>query len=212
MAHLLWRRTLATLATQFRQAMAGVAAPAMILTLALQPDSTLHGMTVGSFTLVLVMPTPKVSFNLHLPLYTLDELRANGYCAVHVLPPTERLAQLARQFAKGVKGTRLLAKLAVTPEEKRDGEPFHERTTPFALLKQGEDWDFVTVDGSLRIPILTNCERVFICKALDRMVVDSHELWVAEVVRIIGNLKHLPLGGLLYHRRNFHRVGMPLLR
>lgn len=212
MANLLWRRQSSTLATQFRQAMTGVAAPAMILTLAsAKGKGSLHGMTVGSFTLVLVMPTPKVSFNLHLPLYTLDELRHHKYCAVHVLPPTAYLAQLARQFAKGVKVAKL-SKLAVTPEEKRDGEPFHEMTTPFALLKQGEDWDYFSVDDAVEIPVLTNCERVFICKAIDRLVVDSHELWVAEVVRIIGNLKHLPLGGLLYYRRNFHRVGMPMSR
>lgn len=99
--------------------------------------------------------------------------------------------------------------MAVTAEEKRDGEMFHERTTPFCELKQHEDWRYYEIDG-IKLPILVEAERVFICKTVDLMVVDNHEIWVAVVARIIGNLKHLALGGLLYYNRNFHRIGLPL--
>ncbi|CAH2355465.1 hypothetical protein CLIB1423_27S00166 [[Candida] railenensis] len=196
-----------TLNDVFKSSMSRISCQAMILTAGqakVQAGSShttsLHGMTLSSTCSLSVYPTPLLQFNLHLPSYTSQTLHDSKHLALHLLPPNHNTANLARLFANGIKA----------PPAKDDGDIFHEKTTPFDTLEHGKDWKFHTVavdDLKFDIPILTAAEEVFICKKRSVFEIDSHEIWVVEVLEILSTPNDEPTGGLLYFNRNFHKIG-----
>lgn len=170
----------------------------MILTGPCRPGGTLHGMTVSSAASLLVHPTPLLQFNLHLPLYTRDALVEDGVFAVHMMPPTHRLVELARLFSNGVK--------------RNEATNQFEPTRPFDLLVEGVDWEARSggvLPTDVSVPVLLHAERAMLCKTHKVFAVGDHEIWVGEVVGVETH----PLeggrgaGGLLFHDRGFHIVG-----
>ncbi|KAL6944858.1 hypothetical protein ACO0RG_001613 [Hanseniaspora osmophila] len=106
-----------------------------------------------------------------------------------------------------------------TPVVKKRFLPFK----PFTILKP-TDYTVYPISVT-KLPLLNNCDRVFICKAAQNFRVGDHEIWVAEVqdilsgeelrkehVNIIENtetedevLKNI--GGLVYCNKEFKTVG-----
>ncbi|EGW33563.1 uncharacterized protein SPAPADRAFT_137703 [Spathaspora passalidarum NRRL Y-27907] len=202
------------LSDQFRQSMSRVSQQAMILTSGTPhatPINQLHGMTLGSVCSLSIYPKPVLQFNLHLPSYTSRELHSCRICAIHILPPSAESVHLLRIFAKGVKqDNQKELVLGTSKEEIRDGRIFHEMTRPFEKLEQNE-FRYHDVDD-VKVPILNEAEIVFICKARENFKVDSHEIWVVDVVDILrgGDEKSGGGGGVLYYNRGFHSVGESL--
>lgn len=178
------------------------------------PLSTLHGITLSSVCSLATTPTPLLSFNLHLPSHTSLALHArNGTMAIHMMPPSYTGAKLARIFASGIKVEKSYHSREISFKanklEQKDGEIFHERTTPFAHIFQG-NWVEWPLDDTLSLPLLKEAERVLICKKRLVMQVDNHEVWAVEVQDILNYNLCEPTGGLLYYNRKFHQVGDPL--
>ncbi|KAK6454658.1 flavin reductase like domain-containing protein [Scheffersomyces xylosifermentans] len=179
----------------------------MILTAATPNHQELHGMTLSSVCSLAVFPNPLLEFNLHLPSYTSQAIHENRYLAIHLLPPTSKSAFLSRVFASGVKKDKIGSELASTTEELKDGEVFHEMTTPFTRLPKS-DYNFHKVDDKISIPILKESEIIFICKLSKTLEVENHEIFVVDVLKIIQNEEYKnSTGGLLYFNRGFHKIG-----
>lgn len=189
----------------FKSSMARVASQAMILTggVSMNDTGALHGLTLSSVSSLSVYPKPLLQFNLHLPSYTSKTIHENeGLMAIHLMQPTFRGSKIGRIFAKGVKRN----DGRIFPQgETKDGEFFHEMTTPFHRLSNN-DWKFMNVGDKYKVPILNDSERVFLCKKYHIMEVENHEIWVVNVVDVIVNTK-VKTGGLLYFDRRFHRIG-----
>lgn len=127
-----------------------------------------------------------------------------------MMPPSERAVYLSRIFAGGVK---------TDPEHfepnVKDGEAFHEMTTPFSKLLD-EDYyhhDVASSTGVL-VPVLKELEVALVCKKEKVIEIDNHEVWIVSVHDIFipnAALAGKKTGGLLYFDRGFHRVG-PSLR
>lgn len=193
---------------QFKAAMARVSTQAMILTAGCKSQKdVLHGMTLSSVCSLSVHPKPLLQFNLHLPSYTSQALHDNhGQLCLHLMPPTSESVFLSRTFAAGIKTDR--RHFDVKPE---DGEIFHEMTTPFAHVGQ-KSYDFHDT-GKCLLPVLKELEKAFICEKHEVFSVDSHEIWVVNVLDILSPNRHYEekkLGGLLYFQRGFHKVGLCL--
>lgn len=182
--------------------------------------TSLHGMTLSSVCSLSINPTPLLQFNLHIPSYTSQSLHENsGILAIHLLPPTPKAVRLGRIFASGVK--RETQKLNYTyldksEQELKDGDVFHEMTTPFSNISN-DDWKEYKFTDKLSIPILNEAERVFICQKRRVFEIDSHEIWAIEVLNIISPNNQYNItnnddkkGGLLYYDRSFHKVGEAL--
>lgn len=188
----------------FKSAMARVSSQAMILTAGSKNSTELHGMTLSSVCSLSVHPTPLLLFNLHLPSYTSKTLHENnGIMGLHVMPPTKTAVMLGRKFAGGVKRdpTHFDA-------EGKNGEVFHEMTTPFSGLRDA--YSMYTTNDEIAIPILKELEVVFLCAKHKVFKVDNHELWVVKVNDILFPNKKFNAtssGGLLYYQRGFHHVG-----
>ncbi|ODV79685.1 putative NADH-dependent oxidoreductase [Suhomyces tanzawaensis NRRL Y-17324] len=196
-----------TVNESFKSTMSRISAQAMILTSGTGAKEVLalHGMTMSSVCSLSVYPTPLLQFNLHLPSYTSQALHENKYLAIHLLPPTSQSVHLGKIFASGVK-------TSGKPTTNEDGEFFHEMTTPFTKLHQGNDWIFHTVKENINIPILKNSERVLICETMKNFLVDDHEIWVVKVLDIKENEDYSnKTGGLLYFDRAFHKIGEKLI-
>lgn len=210
----------------FKDSMSRMSSPAMILTSGIKECTkankenynrnaipNLHGMTLGSVSSLSIQPFPLLQFNLHLPSYTSSSLHEFKYLALHLLPATPRAAQLGRTFASGVKTTRTKF-IPDNVNVKDDGEVFHEMTTPFEKLHESHDWFYHCIEeDAIKIPVLKESERVFICKAENHMIVHDHESWVVKVLEILTpNEKYLhsKTGGLIYFNRSFHQVGQSL--
>ncbi|KAL6949108.1 hypothetical protein ACO0QE_001598 [Hanseniaspora vineae] len=106
-----------------------------------------------------------------------------------------------------------------TPVVKKRFLPFK----PFTILKP-TDYTAYPI-GVTKVPLLNNCDRVFICKALKNFRVGDHEIWVGEVqdifsgeelrddhVNIVDDTKTKDnafesTGGLVYCNREFKTVG-----
>lgn len=192
----------------FKAAMARVSTQAMILTAGCKsPKDVFHGMTLSSVCSLSVHPKPLLQFNLHLPSYTSKALHENhGQLCLHLMPPTSRSVFLSRTFAAGIKTDKKHFK--VKPE---DGEIFHEMTTPFAHIDAGSYRLHDT--GKSLVPVLNELEKAFVCQKNQVFQVDSHEIWVVDVLDILSpnvQYEHKQLGGLLYFHRGFHRVGLSL--
>lgn len=201
---------------EFRSSMSRMGSQAMILTapygdLHDSPmDSTLHGMTLSSVCSLSAGPTPLLSFNLHLPSYTSQSLHErNSSMAIHLMPPTASSVKLGRIFASGVKKQTGKDEVLFQRNEKeqKDGEVFHEMTTPFRHVDK-DSWYNYQVSSGISIPILHEAERVFICRKKLVFPVDSHEIWAVEVEKILKpNTDSRATGGLLYYNRAFHTIG-----
>lgn len=191
-------------ATHFMKTMSRIGTQAMILTSGTKRSgSELHGMTLSSVSSLSVFPRPLIQFNLHLPSYTAQFIDRNKYLAIHMMPPTLSAVHLSRIFASGVKQNKKKA------SECKDGEEFHEMTTPFKQIDEKE-WEFYNIDG-VHVPILKESERALVCKAIEHITIDSHQICIAEVIDILTpnkNYKDLePSGGLLYCNRKFYTLG-----
>lgn len=202
-------RSYSVLQNEFKDSMSRIGCQAMILTAGQKSNArgSLHGMTLSSTCSLSVYPKPLLQFNLHLPSYTSQNLHELKLLALHVLPPSANAVKLGRIFANGVKRPPQSNQLP----DNEDGDLFHEKTTPFTNLETKE-WNFHTIEN-VNIPILQEAERVFICKKNEVFEVDKHEIWVVEVLDILKPRAELAeglSGGLLYHNRNFHKVG-PIL-
>lgn len=164
-------------------------------------------MTLSSVCSLSVFPTPLLQFNLHLPSYTSSSLHENdGLLCLHVMPPTPKAVFLGRIFASGIKKDP--EHFEVKPD---DGDVFHEMTTPFAHVENG-DYGFHTV-GDVEIPVLAELEVAFVCQKSRVFEVDNHEIWVVKVLDVLfptGGADHAKTGGLLYFDRGFHAVGAPV--
>ncbi|CAH6718268.1 hypothetical protein CLIB1444_01S02916 [[Candida] jaroonii] len=188
----------------FKDSMSRIASQAMILTAGvpkLDTSPILHGSTLSSVCSLSVYPNPLLQFNLHLPSYTSSTLHDNGLVAIHVMKPTAKGSNIGRIFAKGVK--RNDGKI-ISKGENKDGEIFHEMTTPFQSIDK-KDWEFHEV-GNFRLPILNDSERIFICEKNKVFNVENHEIWIVKVVDIISK-STIKTGGLLYFNRRFHHIG-----
>lgn len=195
----------------FRSTMARVSSQAMVLTAATTNKQELHGMTLSSVCSLAVFPDPLLQFNLHLPSYTSQALHECQYLAIHLLPPTLKSAFLGRIFAKGVKKDKRGSELASTKDELKDGEVFHEMTTPFTQIPKS-DYELLELDENVSLPILKDCESVFICKVKQSINVENHEIWIASVLKIKQNPEYeKSSGGLLYFNRGFHKIGDGLI-
>lgn len=193
---------------QFKAAMARISSQAMILTAGCKSASEVfHGMTLSSVCSLSVHPKPLLQFNLHLPSYTSKALHENhGQLCLHLMPPTSQSVYLSRTFAAGIKRDK--RHFDVKPE---DGEIFHEMTTPFAHI--GSKSYTLHDTGKCLLPVLKELEKAFICQKNQVFRVDSHEIWVVDVLDILSPNAHYEkqhLGGLLYFQRGFHRVGLSL--
>lgn len=192
----------------FKKAMARIGSPAMVMTCASDTVSSsslaqelanlakhFHGATLSSVTLLSVSPRPLLLFNVHLPSFASDELHKKDYLAVHILPPTPRLATLGRAFACGLK-------LA------RKDDQVSGRTLPFEGLVPEKDWYLHKINDSISVPILREAECALVCQTVRSIYIDNHEIWTATVLNV---LEHdgsdSNKGGLLYFNRAFHRVG-----
>lgn len=182
--------------------------------------ASLHGMTLSSVCSLSINPIPLLQFNLHLPSYTSQSLHENdGILAIHLLPPTPKAVRLGRIFASGIKRETRKSNftyLDKTAQELKDGDVFHEMTTPFNNILN-EDWKEYNFTDTLSLPIINEAERVFICRKRRVFEIDSHEIWAVEVLNIICPNHHYNIahnddktGGLLYFDRSFHRVGNAL--
>lgn len=200
------------LTTLFKLTMSSFGSQAMILTSASPKDETfhnLHGMTLSSVCSLSILPKPLMQFNLHLPSYTSDSLHRCGYLALHILPPTPNSVKLGRIFSKGIKMNKSDQEiLKTTNQELKDGEVFHEMTKPFEKLSS-KDYSFKYIDN-FKLPILSDSEKVIICKTEKSFNVDNHEIWIVHVLEIIDNLTQKS-GGLLYFNRGFYKIGESLL-
>lgn len=206
----------------FKSSMSRVSSQAMILTAGFNnknkpTETTLHGMTLSSVCSLSIFPIPLLQFNLHLPSYTSQSLHENqGILAIHLLPPTSEAVKLGRIFANGVKRETKksgVTYLDATEEELLDGDVFHEMTTPFNNVPS-EDWSIYNFNNQISIPIINEAERVFICQKRRIFEVDSHEIWVIEVLNILSPNEQFNVernddktGGLLYYNRSFHKIG-----
>ncbi|RLV93631.1 hypothetical protein JA1_002421 [Spathaspora sp. JA1] len=197
--------------------MSRISQQAMILTSGTNlntPINQLHGMTLGSVCSLSIYPSPLLQFNLHLPSYTSSELHDSRTCGIHMLPPTTESVHLLRIFAKGIKKDTQQKEfvLDTSKDELRDGRVFHEMTRPFEKLNVNE-FKYHQVDQEFKIPVLKEAEIVFICRARENFKVDSHEIWVVDVIDILcGDKKKVDTsgGGVLYYNRGFHSIGQSL--
>lgn len=205
----------------FKSSMSRVSSQAMILTAGFDAISgnkaSLHGMTLSSVCSLSIHPSPLLQFNLHLPSYTSQSLHENdGLLAIHMLPLTPKATRLGRIFASGVKretNKRGITYFDTTEQELKDGDVFHEMTTPFKNISD-EDWQEYKFSEKLSLPIITEAERAFICRKREVFEIDSHEIWAVEVLNIICPNSKFNIsrnddktGGLLYFDRSFHKIG-----
>ena len=197
------------LPNKFKTIMSRISTQAMILTSAstLTGSIDMHGMTLSSVCSLSVFPTPLLQFNLHLPSFTSQALHENKYLAIHLLPPTHKSVHLSRIFASGIKKNK---RLDTSPQELKDGEVFHEMTTPFSTLDKNTDWKLHSVSKDVNVPILCDSERILICETFKHMAVDDHEIWAVKVLEVLENPKYgdeTLTGGLIYFNRGFHKIG-----
>lgn len=215
------------LINSFKSAMSNYASQAMILTSGFKNNSNcLHGMTLSSVTSLSILPTPLLQFNLHLPSHTSTSLHSTHYLALHILPPTSNSVKLARIFARGIKRDEELRneKIQIKIDDtlnndtlksslndglkigSNDGSNDESMTRPFTHLSSNE-YTFFDIDNT-KIPILSDAEKIIVCKAEQSFNVDNHEIWVVSVKHIIDNGGDT--GGLLYWNRKFHQTGKNL--
>ncbi|SCU97995.1 LADA_0H09846g1_1 [Lachancea dasiensis] len=184
---------------KFRDSMARMGSQAMILTSADEntvPHTLFRGVTLSSVSSLSLKPQPLLQFNLQLPSFTSEALHLREYFAIHLLKPDATSMALARTFSKG----------AMKHQESGEIIP----TQPFKDLDDTVHYDTYSLKHSrLVVPILTNSERVFICKKKDVFKVGDHEIWVGKVKDIIegSDIGTEITGGLLYCNRKFHKLG-----
>lgn len=208
----------------FKSSMSRVSSQAMILTAGFnhkrEPNPVLHGMTVSSVCSLSLNPRPLLQFNLHLPSYTSRSLHENhGVLAIHLFPPTKKSVKLGRVFAGGIKDSdhdKQMMKIQRSVQELKDGEIFHEMTTPFKNISR-DDWELHRFNDEIDIPILKEAERIFICKKKQVFSIDMHEIWAIEVLDILCPNPQFKIddngnksGGILYFDRAFHSIGNQL--
>ncbi|ODV98323.1 hypothetical protein PACTADRAFT_185196 [Pachysolen tannophilus NRRL Y-2460] len=183
----------------FKETMSTFGSQAMIVTAPFEGEGSaldLHGMTMSSVCSLCVYPKPLVQFNLQVPSITSEYLHRLNYFAIHVLPPLERSAWLARVFAGGTR-----------PKRDQMGNIIH--TKPFADLDSIRDYKFYNCKvKNISLPLLNIAERILICKKKEVFKVENHEIWIGKVEDILINDEaQKKTGGLLYFNKSFHTIG-----
>lgn len=186
----------------FKETMSSFGSQLMILTAPFvdlkTPVSQYHGMTISSVCSLCVYPRPLVQFNLQIPSVTSTNLKKLKHFAVHIMKPDLESVRLARLFSRGL--------------IRQNGKILHQQ--PFSELELLKDYSIYQnrnlgiLGKMVKIPVLSNSERVLILEQSNVFKVENHEIWIGEVKDIIVNQNDKD-GGLLYFNRKFHNIGDP---
>ncbi|CCH45030.1 hypothetical protein BN7_4609 [Wickerhamomyces ciferrii] len=156
------------------------------------------GATLSSVTSLSINPKPLLQFNLQIPSMTSDLLHDFEIFGIHILPPTQESADLAKLFSKA----------RVYNVEKSKYEP----VSPFSSLELGKDYELIEIKGAgndkIELPILKNVEKLLICCKFKHFEIQDHEIWIGEIKEVREFIKNVEKsGGLLNFNRNFHIIG-----
>ncbi|GAO48227.1 hypothetical protein SAICODRAFT_31348 [Saitoella complicata NRRL Y-17804] len=166
-----------------RIAMRSLPQPVVIITTA-DPNSPLNrrGLTLSSLTSLSLHPIPLLSFNIRLPSRASGLLHRSGRFVVHILPASQRYADLCAAFA--------------TSEYTASGD--QDVKDPWAM---GYEWK-VSGEGQ---PVLEGALVKMHCKVRRTVEVGDHEVWVGEVTKVNNSQKEGEYG-LLYCDRKYRSV------
>lgn len=139
-----------------------------------------RGITLSSFTSLSVNPSPLIQFNVQIPSRTSHLLNYYNHFAIHFLKPNEESVRLIKNFSSAKQ---------------------------FDDLQPQKDFTNFDINHET-LPILSNVDKVLICKKYSNFIVQDHEIWIGEVLEILNNNKdNVKTGGLFNFNRKFYKIG-----